>query len=89
MVRGVGLAVDDHILDPTGEILRHENKIAGEGRPRPLQLVVHADRGRVRFSRMAQLPRVAVGGNAGRERRLQASMQCIVRREIEIRSENA
>src|SRR5207247_7271950 len=54
MVRGIGLAVDDDVLDSMGQILRDEDEIAGEGRPRPLQLVVHADRGRVRFSGMAQ-----------------------------------
>src|SRR5437667_10437933 len=45
MVRGVGLAVDHHVRDAEGQVLRDEDEIAGEGRPRPLQLVVHADRG--------------------------------------------
>src|SRR3989449_177848 len=89
IVRGVGRAVHDHVLDAVGEILRHENEIAGKRRSGPLLLVVYADRRRVRLAWVTHLPRVAVGGNPGRERRLQAPVQRILRWEIEIRGEDA
>src|SRR5260370_38849627 len=89
MVRGVGLAVDDYVRAAMREVLGQQNEIAGRRRPRPLLLVAHGDRGRVRLARMTRLPRVAVGGDAGCERRLQMPVQRIVGREIEIRGENA